>query len=140
MLPAAGILCSVAGYFAVSTDEQDPRGAAVELRPLIRALNRGMHLAATLFAICAYLITCELLGLHWRVFVAVIVGLLAGVAIGRITEYYTSFDFGPVQSIKDRATTGPATVVIQGLGVGKRSTVSNHPEPEASTRLPNPQP
>ena len=49
---------------------------------------------------------------------SVVIGLLAGVAIGKITEYFTSFDFGPVISIKDRGMTGPATVVIQGLGVG----------------------
>ena len=43
----------------------------------------------------------------------VTIGLLAGIAIGKITEYFTSFDFGPVISIKDRGMTGPATVVIQ---------------------------
>ena len=54
---------------------------------------------------------------------SVVIGLLAGVAIGKITEYFTSFDFGPVISIKDRGMTGPATVVIQGLGVGMISCV-----------------
>jgi len=49
--------------------------------------------------------------------------LLSGMLIGKVTEYFTSFDFGPVISIKDRATTGPATVVIQGLGVGMISCV-----------------
>merc|ERR1712113_1340517 len=59
----------------------------------------------------------------WRVYGCIILGLVAGAAIGKVTEYFTSFDFGPVISIKDRATTGPATVVIQGLGVGMISTV-----------------
>ena len=48
---------------------------------------------------------------------------MAGIVIGKFTEYFTSFDFGPVISIKDRGMTGPATVVIQGLGVGMISTV-----------------
>ena len=50
------------------------------------------------------------------------IGLLAGIIIGKFTEYFTSFDFGPVISIKDRGMTGPATVVIQGLGVGMIGT------------------
>merc|ERR1719450_1775129 len=53
----------------------------------------------------------------------IILGLFTGALIGKVTEYFTSFDFGPVISIKDRAFTGPATVVIQGLGVGMISTV-----------------
>merc|ERR1719443_2377942 len=83
-----------------------------------------MYLAAFLFAIAAYVVTVYLLGLHVNIFYSVLTGLLAGVLIGKITEYYTSFDFGPVISIKDRGMTGPATVVIQGLGVGMISTVA----------------
>merc|ERR1719352_851026 len=59
----------------------------------------------------------------WKIYACIILGLVAGAAIGKVTEYFTSFDFGPVISIKDRATTGPATVVIQGLGVGMISCV-----------------
>merc|ERR1712060_746773 len=65
----------------------------------------------------------RLLELPDEIFFCVIIGLLAGIIIGKFTEYFTSFDFGPVISIKDRAFTGPATVVIQGLGVGMISTV-----------------
>ena len=57
------------------------------------------------------------------IFYCVITGLIAGIIIGKFTEYFTSFDFGPVISIKDRGMTGPATVVIQGLGVGMISCV-----------------
>merc|ERR1719253_2297944 len=53
-----------------------------------------------------------------RIFGCIIIGLLTGIMIGKITEYFTSFDYGPVVSIKDRGVTGPATVVIQGIGVG----------------------
>merc|ERR1719375_1561190 len=64
-----------------------------------------------------------MLGLPIAIWYAVVIGLVAGMMIGKITEYYTSFDFGPVISIKDRGMTGPATVVIQGLGVGMISCV-----------------
>merc|ERR1711975_209865 len=60
----------------------------------------------------------------WKLFGCVLIGLVSGVAIGKVTEYFTSFDFGPVVSIKDRGYTGPATVVIQGIGVGMISTVA----------------
>merc|ERR1719181_2736305 len=50
-------------------------------------------------------------------------GMVGGMLIGKATEYFTSFDFGPVKSIKDRGVTGPATVIIQGLGVGMISCV-----------------
>merc|ERR1719284_1577707 len=59
-----------------------------------------------------------------KIFGCIVIGLGAGAAIGKVTEYFTSFDFGPVISIKDRGTTGPATVVIQGLGVGMISTLA----------------
>merc|ERR1719158_1846131 len=59
----------------------------------------------------------------WKYYGCIIIGLAAGAMIGKVTEYFTSFDFGPVISIKDRARTGPATVVIQGIGVGMISTV-----------------
>merc|ERR1719158_2041155 len=54
----------------------------------------------------------------WKLFGCIVIGLLTGMAIGKATEYFTSFDFGPTISIKDRGVTGPATVVIEGIGVG----------------------
>merc|ERR1712061_621762 len=59
----------------------------------------------------------------WKLYACILIGLVSGMAIGKVTEYFTSFDYGPVISIKDRAATGPATVVIQGLGVGMISCV-----------------
>merc|ERR1712019_109283 len=56
-------------------------------------------------------------------YVCVIIGLVSGMIIGKGTEYFTSFDYGPTISIKDRARTGPATVIIQGMGVGMISTI-----------------
>merc|ERR1719262_839940 len=59
----------------------------------------------------------------WKMYGCVIIGMLTGMVIGKGTEYFTSFDYGPTISIKDRARTGPATVIIQGMGVGMISTI-----------------
>merc|ERR1719199_1931639 len=80
-----------------------------------------MYSAVALFVFCTFFITLFLFGgsfLMWEIMLCVLAGLFSGVAIGKATEYFTSFDFGPVISIKDRGVTGPATVVIQGIGVG----------------------
>ena len=122
LLPAAGVLCSIVGYFAVSTD-QEGKGWNVSLGALMWALEKGMFVAGGLFVVAAFVCVCLVCGLPLSVYCAVVLGMLAGIAIGKITEYYTSFDYGPVISIKDRGKTGPATVVIQGLGVGMISCV-----------------
>merc|ERR1711988_1002053 len=59
----------------------------------------------------------------WKLLACVFLGMITGMGIGKGTEYFTSFDYGPTISIKDRARTGPATVVIQGIGVGMISTL-----------------
>merc|ERR1712048_844621 len=59
----------------------------------------------------------------WKMYGCVVIGMVTGMAIGKGTEYFTSFDYGPTISIKDRARTGPATVIIQGMGVGMISTI-----------------
>jgi H(+)-translocating pyrophosphatase len=120
-LPAVGILCSIIGYFAVNTTAQG-QGWNVQLGSLMWALEKGMYLAGGLFVIASFFVT-KYLGLSLSIWGCVCIGLLAGIIIGKFTEYFTSFDFGPVISIKDRGMTGPATVVIQGLGVGMISTV-----------------
>merc|ERR1719399_2806239 len=122
LLPAFGVICSIIGFFAVST-QQEGKGWDVQLGALMWALEKGMYLAGGLFVISSYFAVVPMLGLPIAIWYAVVIGLLAGMMIGKITEYYTSFDFGPVISIKDRGMTGPATVVIQGLGVGMISCV-----------------
>eukprot|EP00928_Gymnodinium_smaydae_P100528 TRINITY_DN9887_c0_g2_i1.p1 TRINITY_DN9887_c0_g2~~TRINITY_DN9887_c0_g2_i1.p1 ORF type:complete len:807 (-),score=189.59 TRINITY_DN9887_c0_g2_i1:410-2791(-) len=123
-LSTLGVLCSVCGFFAVST-KQEGKGWDVKLGALMWALEKGMYLAGTLFvglsAVLIWILFDSAYG--WKVYGCILLGLFAGAAIGKVTEYFTSFDFGPVISIKDRAYTGPATVVIQGLGVGMISTV-----------------
>jgi len=121
LLPAGGIACSIIGYFFVNTD-QEGKGWNVQLGALMWALEKGMYVAGALFVGFAYG-AVQYLGLDSAVFYCVVIGLAAGIVIGKFTEYFTSFDFGPVISIKDRGMTGPATVVIQGLGVGMISCV-----------------
>merc|ERR1712187_190571 len=85
-----------------------------------------MYISAILFVAFSALLIGLLFGgskFGWKVYGCILLGLFAGALIGKVTEYFTSFDFGPTISIKDRAFTGPATVVIQGLGVGMISTV-----------------
>merc|ERR1711998_32664 len=90
----------------------------------------GMYVAGVLFMGLAAVVIILLFGkdgghknLGWKIYACILVGMVSGMLIGKVTEYFTSFDFGPVISIKDRATTGPATVVIQGMGVGMISCV-----------------
>merc|ERR1719352_1639891 len=122
LLPAIGIVCSIVGFFFVSTKEEG-KGWDVSLGALMFALEKGMYVAGALFVVLAYFGTVSVLGLSVNIWYCVVLGLVAGIIIGKFTEYFTSFDFGPVISIKDRGMTGPATVVIQGLGVGMISCV-----------------
>merc|ERR1712113_646184 len=94
------------------------------------ALEKGMYVAGLTFLMLAAVIIVLLFGpdggyrnTGWKIFACIVIGMVSGMLIGKVTEYFTSFDFGPVISIKDRAATGPATVVIQGLGVGMISCV-----------------
>lgn len=123
-LASIGIVCSMVGYFAVGTKEEG-KGWDVHLGTLMWALERGMYLAGTLYvglsAVAIYLLGGSESFPYseaWKVYACVIIGLVSGMSIGKVTEYFTSFDFGPVISIMERGRTGPATVVIQGIGVG----------------------
>merc|ERR1719502_2130793 len=85
-----------------------------------------MFIAGGVFTAFAFFICLVTFGFAFRaigLFLCIILGLASGMVIGKCTEYFTSFDFGPVMSIKDRGITGPATVIIQGLGVGMISCV-----------------
>ena len=119
-LASVGIFCAIIGCFAVSTGEKGD-GWNSNLGALMWGLEKGMYLAGTLFvglaAVCCFILF-DGAAEGWRCFYCIVIGLVAGMLIGKFTEYYTSFDYAPVVSIKDRGATGPATVVIQGLGVG----------------------
>jgi inorganic pyrophosphatase len=120
LLASVGVVCSFFGYLVVGTKEEG-KGWDVHLGTLMWALEKGTYVADGLFVALAALLTYFMFDgdtVGWKLFVCIVIGLVSGVAIGKWTEYFTSFDFGPVISIKDRGATGPATVVIQGIGVG----------------------
>ena len=117
LIAAVGILLSIAGIFAVRTRE----GAS--MKNLLAALSRGTNLSSILIIAATFLILW-LLGLdNWQgIAVSVVVGLLVGVIIGRSTEYYTSQSYKPTQRLSESGKTGPATVIISGIGLGMLST------------------
>ena len=117
LLAAFGILASIISVFFVRVKEGEDQ-------ILLKALRRGVNVAAVIMVIASYFGVRLLLGAeNIKVFVAIISGLLAGVLIGRLSEYYTSADYKPTKQVAETATTGPATVIIGGLSVGMLSTV-----------------
>jgi len=113
LIAAVGIVLSILGIFMVRTKE----GASQ--KQLLAALGRGVNISSFFIAIFAFLI---LWGLNIPNFVgiwaAMIVGLVAGIGIGKSTEYYTSSAYKPTQFIASATKTGPATVIIGGIGQG----------------------
>ncbi len=120
VIAACGIITSIIGLFAVRTKE----GA-----DLHKALNRGTYLAAGIeivVILCIFLIwnsMAEAAQPVW-LFGSVICGLVAGLAIGKITEYFCSDHHKPVHKIAEAAETGAATVIIEGIGTGMLSTIA----------------
>ena len=115
VIAAGGILASIIATFFVKTDDNS--------NPL-KALNAGTFGSAALMVVIAYFAVKNILPAEmFNVFWALVAGLIAGTAIGLITEYYTSDEYKPVRGIAKAAETGPATVIISGLGVGMFSTL-----------------
>ena len=107
VMAAVGILCSIIGSFFVKTEEN------ADQRTLLKALSRGTNLSAILIAIVSFFLVWALLGLeHWGLYVAILSGLVAGVLIGKATEYYTSDTFKPTQELSGKSQTGAATIII----------------------------
>ncbi len=121
MIAAVGVLLSIIGIYMVHTTEN------ANMSKLLKALSRGTNTAAFLIAVATFAVFALVFGtetsLWWNVSLSVIVGLLAGVIIGKSTEYYTSQSFKPTQKVAESSKTGPATVIISGLGLGMISTV-----------------
>ena len=120
MIAAIGVLLSVIGIFLVKTKEN------ANMKNLLSALSRGTNTAAVLIAVATFCIFAGLFGTAdnrwWQTSLSVVVGLIAGVVIGKFTEYYTSQSYRPTQKVAESSTTGPATVIISGLGLGMLST------------------
>ena len=118
LMASVGILASILGTFLIRTKEQ------ADQRTLLRAMSRGTTFSAVLIAVAAYPVIVMTLGReHWGLYLAVLAGLLAGVLIGKITEYYTSDTYKPTQNLSDESETGAATIVIGGIGLGMKSTL-----------------
>ncbi len=110
-----GIILSILGMFLVKTKEDASQ------KTLLRALLMGT--ASSSFFILVAMAGMAYLGwVSWGIFGAVVSGLVAGVIIGQITEYYTSDEYKPTKGIAGQAQMGPATVIIDGLAVGMNST------------------
>jgi K(+)-stimulated pyrophosphate-energized sodium pump len=132
LIASVGVLLSIIGIFLVKTKE----GAG--MKQLLGALSRGTNTAAILITVATFGIMYFLFGnesvikvgdveidlsnMWWQTSLSVVVGLLAGVIIGKATEYYTSQSYKPTQKVAESSKTGPATVIISGLGLGMLST------------------
>ncbi len=117
LIAAVGILLSIFGIYMVHTRE----GAT--MKQLLRSLGTGVNTSAALIAIFTFVILYLLQLQNWvGISFSVITGLVAGIIIGQATEYYTSHSYRPTRRIAESAKTGPATVIISGIGLGMIST------------------
>ena len=117
LIAAVGILLSIFGIYMVHTRE----GAT--MKQLLRSLGTGVNTSAALIAVFTFVILYLLQLQNWvGISFSVITGLVAGIIIGQATEYYTSHSYQPTRRIAESAKTGPATVIISGIGLGMIST------------------
>lgn len=117
IIGAVGAILSILGVFMVRTKP------GANQTQLMAALNKGINFSGVLIAILSAVILWVLGINNWLgIWGSIVIGLVVGIAIGKVTEYYTSFEFKPVKFIAENATTGPATVIISGIGVGMIST------------------
>jgi K(+)-stimulated pyrophosphate-energized sodium pump len=115
LIAAVGILASVIGIYTVRTRE----GASQ--KQLLNSLMSGVVISSVVVLIGSAFII-KMLGIPFGVFWSIIAGLVAGVIIGKLTEYYTAYEYKPTREIAEQAKTGPATVIIAGIATGMQST------------------
>ncbi|MDR1155129.1 MAG: sodium-translocating pyrophosphatase [Bacteroidales bacterium] len=117
LIAAVGIVLSIFGIFLVRTRE------GANMKQLLGALGRGVNTSSVLIAAATFGILYVLqIENWWGISLSVISGLVAGVIIGQSTEYYTSHSYKPTRRVSESGKTGPATVIISGLGLGMIST------------------
>lgn len=117
LIAAVGVVLSIIGIYLVRTKE------GANMKELLGSLGKGTNISSILvglatFGILYYLNIENWLGISF----SVICGLVAGVIIGQSTEYYTSHTYRPTQEVAESSETGPATVIISGIGLGMIST------------------
>ena len=117
LIAAVGILLSIIGIFSVRTKEN------AKMKDLLNSLALGTNLSSVLIVVATFFILWLLKLDNWLwISCSVIVGLIVGIIIGRSTEYYTSQSYRPTQKLSESGKTGPATVIISGIGLGMLST------------------
>jgi len=117
VMAAVGVVSSIIGTFFVRSREEASQ------KVLLAALRKGVFTSSVLVAVISFFLVWKILGWeHIGVYWAVLSGLVAGVLIGLVTEFYTSSVFKPTRAIADASVTGPATVIIAGISVGMMST------------------
>jgi len=116
-LAGIGTLLSILGIYAVRSGEQATQ------RQLLSALGRGVNLSSLLILILSFFLVRFMLPGMTGVWGAILVGLLAGIGIGKSTEYFTSEEYRPTLAIANQSRTGPATVIIEGMANGMLSTI-----------------
>jgi len=120
-IAGSGIIASMIGFFFVRCKDNASQ------KQLMMALHKGTLTSSILVIIFSILITgffFEWSAEGWELFGCILIGLAAGVMIGQATEYFTSYEYWSVKSITQAGITGPATVIIQGLGIGMVSCVA----------------
>ena len=119
-LAVVGIICSIIGSFLVKTKENASQQA------LLKSLRTGTYTAAILAAVLAAPLCYIILGnAGWGVYIAILCGLIGGCAIGYFTEYYTSDTYKPTQELAAASETGSATIIIGGISLGLKSTLTS---------------
>ena len=117
LIAAVGIILSIIGIFAVRTKED------AGMKGLLRSLSFGTNLSSVLIVVATFLILWALQIENWvNISLSVVIGLFVGIVIGQSTEYYTSQSYRPTQKLSESGKTGPATVIISGIGLGMIST------------------
>ncbi len=112
-----GVILSIFGIRVIKTKE----GATQ--KELLKSLSKGVNLSSIMIVIASAVIIKYLLPGHFGIWGSIVTGLIAGILIGKGTEYFTSADHGPTKGIADQAKTGSATLIIDGVATGMLSTI-----------------